>query len=300
MAVALPSTKPRVAALVTGHRGPILDLAVASDGNRFVSLGRDKTLRYWDRTGKALKSVSLGAEGERCSMAVADGGVLCQVTGEVRLYDWNGNVKVRVKTAGSPAYSGDLSVVALYAGGLEVVSGGKSVGSVKRVGTENTTIHALALSPDRKKVVLVGSSYNPASPSLPDDSVAYEYDVARQKMGPIEITGQFGSKFAAYAPDGRRAIGGNSHPDSQTSGWMQLQPKVAGIPENWDDHIGDLSFSPDSSWMIVCEKETSLWDLMKGSKICSLGMGFPVAAAGKDFFVTGDVGGQIQIWDWTP
>ena len=279
----------------------MIDLAVSSDGKHLVSVGQDRLLKLWDRQGKMLKSIELGAEGKRCWVTPGDGGVACIVVGEVRLYDWEGKLKSRTATGqAQPALSPDLSVVALYEGGLTVTRADKPADSVKRVGTENTTIRALAASPDNQKVVLVGSSYNPASPALPDESVAYEYDLVRKKLGAREDTNQFGSTLVAFAPDGRRAIGGNSHPDSQTTGWLHLLPKAKGIPENWDGLIGDLSFSPDSSMLAVCEKETSLWNVRSGARICSLGMGFPVAALGNDFLVTGDEQGKMQIWEWTP
>ena len=37
-----------IATTGVGHRGPVLAAALSSDGSRFVTLGRDETLRAWD------------------------------------------------------------------------------------------------------------------------------------------------------------------------------------------------------------------------------------------------------------
>lgn len=235
---------------------PIRRIRFSQDGTRFVAVSKG-VARYFTAAGKALQRVSIGE--------------------------------------GNLAFSADLRLVARSDGGLTVFEVGatRPVVSLKTLGWEGSRVQCLAISPDRRKVVLGGSSYNPAAPGLPDDSVAWEYDLVRGKLGKSETTGEFGTQWAAYAPDGRRALAGNRHPDSDTAGWLQLFPPVQGLPA-FAGVVEEVQFSPDARLDGGMRKENVLWILRSGTRLASLGLGFPQAALANGFAVTGNSQGNCK------
>ena len=303
--LALPGAaqpKVRLAHLLRAHEGPVLDVAVAPNGQRWASAGQDGKIRFWDRLGRPTGEWNLGAPVRHIRFSQDGTRFVAVSKGVARYFTAAGKALQRVSIGeGNLAFSADLRLVARSDGGLTVFEVGatRPVVSLKTLGWEGSRVQCLAISPDRRKVVLGGSSYNPAAPGLPDDSVAWEYDLVRGKLGKSETTGEFGTQWAAYAPDGRRALAGNRHPDSDTAGWLQLFPPVQGVPQAFAGVVEEVQFSPDARLMAVCEKETTLWDLRSGTRLASLGLGFPQAALANDFAVTGDSQGQLQIWEWT-
>ena len=292
----------RLAHLISAHQGRVLDVAVSPNGKQVVSAGEDGKVRFWDREGKPGLTVSLGAPIEQVHFSLDGARWACLSRGTARFYNLQGKLLDQLQLGKyQVAFSPDLRLVVRNSGSLGLFQVGRPRPSVliPSVAEGGYSLSCLAISPDNQKIVLGGSVYNPAAPGLPDDSVAWQYDVKKRSMSKSFPTEEFGTRLVAFAPDGRRALAGNRHPDSDTAGWLTLDPPVQGVEHAYPGVVEEVNFSPNSRLLVVVEAQTSVWDLRNGTRLGTLGLGFSEAALGDDFAVTGDAQGKVQFWEWT-
>lgn len=124
-----------------------------------------------------LHALKLSQPARRCQFH-RDGQSLATIADdEVRLWSLDGQPRQRFRPGPG---SLDFDWLARCAHGLKVYRFGnpRPVHSVT-VGWEGASVSALAIRPDGRKVLLGGSSYHPAAPGLPDDSIYWLFEGPR-------------------------------------------------------------------------------------------------------------------------
>jgi WD40 repeat protein len=224
--------------VLKAHTGPVVSLAVSTDGKRFLSGSHDSTVRLWDvETWKELKTIK--DHGKTAGIAAVafgpDGTVAASGDSNGQILIWNtdsGKVLHELK-----GHTKDVRTLAFTPDGKTLVSAGFD-GTVrtwspadgkekKSVVTGFGRIEAFVLTAGAKEVVVAG-------PHL----VRYDLETG-EKLRDYETA----ALSVAVSPDGKRMLSG------KYGGEMTLRDVASGtVKAKYVAHAGNcfwIEFAPD-------------------------------------------------------
>lgn len=116
-------TRPPEPVVLTGHSGPVNELAVFPDGQRLASVGSDGTLRIWNINDKTSQTIRLGSE-PLYSVAVSrDGRYIAAGSTIIYLCDLRNLSKKRILFRHEPKGDPNVDSIAFTRDGKGIIAG---------------------------------------------------------------------------------------------------------------------------------------------------------------------------------
>ncbi len=241
-------------ASLTGHRGDVSSIAFSPDGRWIASGGSDQTIKIWNLSLATAVITHHGHLGTVRSVAFSpDGLQIASVGGDNTIRKWNAHVSLRNATA----LSTDGVRVGVVRGGsmcvLDVASRKVLIPPKGLAGT----VHAVAYSPDGKRIVSAGSVLK-----LWDTDTGKKLCVFQGHSDVVTC--------AAFSPDGTHLVSGSV--DNSLRLWDASTGKELLAMKCHTDDVSSVAFSPDGSRIASGSKDGTirLWDSTTGEEVLFL------------------------------
>jgi len=291
---------PRLQMELTAPNAPTT-IAVTADARIVAGAAKDGTVYLWSLPdGHLLRTIRTGTSDPSFSQFEYDGRTL--LVGGPKTMTWwsvpDGRALGRIGT-GSPVWSAtrDGSLIAA-AGSTTTVRNGRTGRVLQRFTTVDDTaaVNCAAFSSDGKQLAVGGYNWSAAAPALPNEGELYVRDLAARKTSTDTIG--FEIQAAAYAPGARKpAVGGRSHPDEQTGGWVWL-PSQKYLEPGPSTAVRQLAYDSTGSLLAVLSDTLDVWDVSSRTVRWSLGegIGSVASAASASVLVTAGPGPRVRVW----
>lgn len=298
----------------SGHVGEVTGIALAPNGETFVTSGDDGTLRLWKPENGAVDKIApdmvLHSPRTSVTVAFAPDGKRLAAGGADSITLWN--VADGVETATLKSRSGDLSQLAFSPDGTRLASAGKdwpillwdlaSQRVTAALNGHTGSVNSIAFSNDGK-LMISGS----------DDATVRLWDplAAREQA---TLTGHAAAVLSvALSPDAK--LGASGSADHSVRLWDISQKKPLATLAGHQAAVAALAFSPDCQFLASAENAPAagsqqnehvhhpirLWRLPKGEPVCEFGVsGSSVPSIvfspdGKTLATSGRDG--VTLWD---
>ncbi|MDX2037039.1 MAG: TIR domain-containing protein [Isosphaeraceae bacterium] len=214
---------------LTGHRGPVTEVAYLPDGKRVVTASWDGTARVWDLTAPDPGAAPVVLQGH---------------TGWVNALAIHRDGK-RVVTAGGDNKARVWDLTAVDPNAAPIVLAGHT-----------EPIHALAIHPDGRRVVTAGD----------DNTVrVWDLEAADPSAAPFVLRGHTGPIYAlAIHPDGNRVVTASDDNSARVWDLTAADPSVAPtVLVGHNDGINAIAIHPDGKRVATAgdDKTVRVWDL---------------------------------------
>jgi WD40 repeat protein len=254
----------RPSVTLAGPKGEILSVAFSPDGKTIAGGSADKTIWLWDSaSGEIRHSLKEHAAGVRTIAFSPDGKTIASGGDDRELLLWDAaNGKLRERRhlrydVMSIAFSPDGQTIVVGSGALYLFNAANLNGAFREIATDEFYVLAVAVSPDGKTIA--GSTRGQIN----------LWDVESGSLKRTLAKGKVAARSIAFAPDGRRLVGGSGE------GKVLL----------WDVPSGDLKRTID------------------GSRGNTIAVAIPprgnlLASGSYDYDPdTGSFQGEIELWD---
>jgi WD40 repeat protein len=215
----------------TGHRGPIVSLALSEDGQRLLSASRDGTARVWDMLrGQSLtrpmdhrwplSQAVFSPDGRWVATASGVGGK----HGEARIWD--------AKT-GIP---------------------------ITRVLPHDDEVMSAMFSPDNRQLVTASGSLSGLG-----EARVWEIDTEQLAIPPLKHAAPV--SFACFSPDGQKVA--TASMDHSARIWNPFNGSAITPPLKHGGQVVRVAFSPDSKRIVTLSKDKTarIWNASTGDPI---------------------------------
>ncbi len=317
----LDSRADQASAVLRGHDGPVLRVAISPDGRWLASAGADGTVRLRGLPGAADERV-LEAGGELYSVAFSPDSRLLAATGRDRVVRvWSVAEGTELWSAELPAQN--LSAVAFSPGGALLAAGGwrrieaedgppaigvvflldAATGERRAELTAGKVVSSLAWSPDGRTLAAGDLDFGTALFEVAADGGSA--GPPRVLMPPEDGTYQ-AVQAVAFSPDGGRlAVAAK---DATVRLWDPAAGTLAAsLPEGRDEGHGNgvdgVAFHPAGGLLATASSDQTvrLWDLSGSAPVRVLhghtGAVHAVAfAPGGDLLATASDDGTVRLW----
>jgi WD40 repeat protein/serine/threonine protein kinase len=286
---------------LAGHKGGVLAVAFAPDGQRLVTGGKDGTARVWDATsGQELLRLQ-GHRSEVTAVAYAPGGqwlVTGSLDGTARVWDAASGRELRILQSPHTSF---VRAVAVTAGGRQVLTGSED--GTARVwdaasGQELLTLDGHTVLPD------IGAS----SMGLLSSPQAPGPVFAASALYPARAGHIHAIWTVAVTPDGKRLI--TAGKDDMVKFWdaasgRQLRSFQGSFSMN-NPGVAGVAVTPDGKRLLTAGHDNTarIWDMDTTTELLGIqraGWTLSVAVTPDgQRFVTGHSTGAAIVWETVP
>ncbi len=282
---------------LSGHRECVHAVALAPDGRRAVSGGKDRTLRLWDvETGRELRTFPEQPQEVRAVAFAPDGRRLLSASGAgLRLWDAERGEEL----ARWSGHSDAVKALAFSPDGTRAVSGGddrtvrvwdvQSGRELLRFTRHSGGVTGVAVSPDGEHVLSSGRDQTLRLWALRTGREIRQFAGPR---GPV--------LSAAFSPDGAQAVSG--HFDTIARLWEMDSGRELRRLHGHKQMVSAAVFTPSGARVLTASQDQTvrLWDLDSGCELCAFeghaGGVTCLAVAGR-YAVSGGADKTLRVWE---
>jgi WD40 repeat protein len=285
--------EPALRRVIRAHNGPVLAMAITSDGAWLATAGHDRTVRIWDTIAGQLRTTLIGGQDWVDAVAVAPDGTwlaTADIHGRVRLHD-TATGRSRVIHAGS---RGQVRATA-------IVSDGSRMATADNHGT--LRIHDTATG--RSRVIHAGYRGRVRAVAIAGESIwlsIFSSHTSRSRADDGPAGRGDTVNALAIAPDASWLAVADS------DGSVRIWDTVTGQPRaTLADHhasAGAVAIAPDGTWLATADFNDTvrIWDAATGQPRTTLTgrQGFVAAmaiASDGAWMASADQSGSVRIWD---
>jgi len=282
----------------------VYDLTFAPDGKRFISAGRDGTIRVWD-AGGCTELMTLRGHEETVMSAIfsPDGKRIASVSRDktIKVWDAQSGVELMTLTGDDGLFNPNRGPIAFSPDGKKIVSGGQN-NAIKvwdaDDGTELMTLsghedwlYCFAFSPDGKRLV-----------SGSRDKTIRVWDVSTGQQLMVLKGHQSGIGEVAISPNGERIVSVSA--DKTAKVWDMATGNELITLHGHNGMVGSVAFSPDGTRIVTGGESGAIkvWDAASGTELTTL-LGHLRRVTGVAFspdgkrIISGSYDGTIKMWE---
>lgn len=289
---------------LSGDKERVYDLTFAPDGKRFISAGRDGTIRVWNASdGTELMTLSGHKETVMSATFSPDGKRIASVSTDetIKVWDAQSGVELMTLAGDNGLFNPNRGPIAFSPDSRKIVSGSQD-NAIKvwdaNSGTElmilsghEDWLYCFAFSPDGKCIV-----------SGSEDKTIRVWDVSTGQQLIVLKGHESGIGDIAISPDGKRIVSVSA--DKTAKVWDMANGAELTTLHGHDGMIGSVAFSPDGARIITGDASgiIKVWDAANGTELTTL-LGHLDRIAGVAFspdgkcVVSGSFDGLIKMWE---
>ena len=293
-----------------GDKERIYDLTFAPDGKRFISAGRDGTIRVWN-AGDGSELMTLRGHKETVMSAIfsPDGKRIASVSRDktIKVWDAQSGVELMTLAGDEGLFNPNRGPIAFSPDGTRMISGGQD-NSIRLwdadEGTEIRTLkghknwlYCLAFTPDGERII-----------SGSRDKTIRVWDVSTGKQLTVLKGHESGIGDIAISSDGKRLVSVSA--DKTTRLWNMESGASLMTLDGHSGMVGSVAFSQDDAQIITGGENGGIgsggiikvWDAASGAELATF-LGHLRRVTGVAFspdgkrIVSGSYDGTIKIWE---
>jgi WD40 repeat protein/serine/threonine protein kinase len=287
-----------------GDKERVYDITFAPDGKRFVSAGRDGTIKMWDATdGTELMTLS-GHEATVMSVTFSpDGKRIGSVSRDktIKVWDAQSGVGLMTLMGDDGLFNMVRGPIAFSPDSKKIVSGSQD-NSIKIWDADGGTelmilsghenwLFCLAFSPDGKRII-----------SGSRDKTLRVWDASTGQQLMVLEGHESGIGDVAISPDGNRIVSVSA--DKTAKVWDMVTGAELMTLHGHNGMVGSVAFSPDGARIVTGGESGAIkvWDAAGGTELTTF-LGHLSRVTGVAFsldgkrIVSGSYDGTIKIWE---
>jgi len=287
----LDDISPALARVLHGHKGPVVDLAIAPDESWLATVGDDGAIRLWNLSNDDCLEIAAEPDEKPRSVEIGpDGSWLLTMNFGAKIHQWNSSTGAKQTT---------IQVTERYISGMALMPNGSEVavgvgGSIEIRDISSASIKAVLPDTDVTYDVLVCS---------PDGS--WLAAAGEQRTVEIDKQGLIGKRRAQYL--GWSSSPGVTRYDTNLFA-LTLHDVASGARRATllahTDWINACAIAPDGSWLATASSDSTIgvWDVSTGTERATLlghsGNVYAVAIAPNSrWMASGGEDCAVRLWD---